>query len=92
LNPILLSVVGAGVAIHGLSKKLEFSLQYKKTLCKFGYSSYKKILNNIISYLRGKEFDESTFLNELSVTDNILADISPMIDKYEKYYYRKFAK
>jgi len=90
-NPICISIIGAGVAIQGLYKKIEFTLQNKKAMCKFAAASYKKILNNIVSCLRGKQYNTVELLAEWASVDNILVDIAPILDKFERYYYKKYS-
>ena len=55
-------------------------------MCKFAYTSYQKILTDIRSYLKGIEFNEQQFLDYVKTTDEIIIDMCPLADKYEKKY------
>ena len=57
---------------------------------RFAYTSYKKILIQLKTFLRGMPFDESILLSDLKVIDDIMTDICPAIngmsEKYDKSY------
>lgn len=90
LNPIFISITGVGIIMQGLFTRLEYKLQQKKAMCKFGYASYAKVLNNLKGYLRGNEYEEGKLLTDLTNIDNILVDITPMVDRFEKEYTEKY--
>ena len=80
-----------GILIQIPLKRLEYKLRHKKTMCKFGYASYRKVLNNLIGYMRGNDYNEDILLAELTHIDNILVDITPMVDTFEKDYVATFS-
>ena len=45
---------------------------------------------DIRSYLRGIEFNEKQFLDYVKTIDDIIIDMCPLVDKYEKKYDKKF--
>ena len=58
--------------------------------CKFAYTSYKKVLTQIVSYLRGLPYDEETFLVKTKVLDDIATGTCPptngAMEKYDKIF------
>ena len=89
VNPIILGCIsGPGVLIQGYMAKS--GLSNKVETCRFAYTSYKKILTQLRSYLRGLPYDDATFLSELKTLDGIVTDLCPPIsgkyDKYDKIY------
>ena len=89
LNPIITAcVAGPGVLIQGYLTKS--NLRNREERCKFAYISYKKILIQLKSYLRGLEYDEVMLLSDLKILDDIVIDQCPGIDKYCDKYNSKF--
>lgn len=88
-NPIILGVIsGPGVLIHSYITKS--NINSKVEMCKFAYTSYKKILTQLRSYLRGLPYDETVFLSDVKVIDDIIIDLCPPVNgmsgKYDKIY------
>ena len=89
LNPIVIAcVTGPGVLIQGYLTKSD--LTNREERCKFAYTSYKKILVQLKSFLRGLEYDEVMLLSDLKILDDIVIDQCPGIDKYCDKYNSKF--
>ena len=90
LNPIILATISSA----GLSVKTFSEIKnYKKKIemSKFAYTTYKKVLvNNLRSCLRGNEFNHTTFINDMKMIDEIIIDLCPLTDKFEKPYNKKF--
>ena len=89
LNPIVIGVLtGTGVFIKGYVVKSCTLKSVEK--CKYAYTNYKKILIKLRSALRGVDTDESAFLAELKIIDDIVSDTCPDIDglsiRYEKTF------
>jgi len=89
VNPIILGCIsGPGVLIQGYMTKN--GLNNKVETCRFAYTSYKKILTQLRSYLRGLPYDDATFLSDVKVLDDIVTDLCPPVtgkyDKYDKTY------
>ena len=89
LNPIILGTIsGAELVLKTFSeiknhkKKIEMS--------KFAYTTYEKVLVDLRSYLRGNQFNHTTFINEMRLIDEIIIDLCPLADKFEKQYDKKF--
>ena len=59
-------------------------------MCKFAYTSYKKITTQLKFCLSGVRYDEVVLLSDLKVIDDIATDLCPPINgmskKYEKIY------
>ena len=83
LNQVVLGTIsGTSILV-----KTGFQIKsYKKLIemAKFAYTTYQKMLVNLRSYLRGIHFDHEELINEMKVTDDIIIDLCPPIDKIEK--------
>ena len=89
LNPIILGTVSScGLLVQGYVNGSKLADKVEK--CKFAYTSYKKVLTQITTYLHGLPYDEETFLVETKVLDDIVTDTCPpvngAIEKYNKTY------
>lgn len=88
-NPIVLGVIsGTGTVIEGYvaTRKLSRSVE----MCRFAYTSYKKILIQLRSYLRGLQYDEVTFLTDCKVIEDSIIDLCPPIDGLLDKYHKTF--
>lgn len=88
-NPLIIACIsGPGVIIQGYLSKSD--LANKVEHCKFAYTSYKKILTQLRSHLRGIPYNESIFLSDVKVLDDIVTDLCPpisgVVKKYDKIY------
>ena len=64
LNPIVIAcVAGPGVLIQGYLTKSNLINNVER--CKFAYTSYKKILIQLKSFLRGLSYDDTIFLSDV---------------------------
>ena len=89
LNPIVIAcVAGPGILIQGYLT--ESNLINNVDRCKFAYTSYKKILIQLKSFLRGLPYDGTIFLSDVKILDDIVIDTCPTIDKYLGKYNCKF--
>ena len=89
LNPIILgSLTGCGIMIQAYLTKSDLNRRVDR--CKFAFTSYEKVLVQLKSFLRGLPFNESNFLSDLKVLDDIIIDQSPSIDKYSDKYDKVF--
>ena len=53
-------------------------------MSKFAFTTYEQVSVNLRSYLRGGELDLDTFINEMKLTDEMIIDLCPLIDKLKK--------
>ena len=85
LNPIILgSLTGSGIMIQAYLTKSDLNKRVDR--CKFAFTSYERVLVQLKSFLRGLLYDESNFLSDLKVIDDIIIDQCPSIEKYfDKY-------
>ena len=89
LNPITIAcVAGPGVIIQGYLTKTDLNNRVDR--CRFAYTTYKKILVQLKSFLRGLPYDISLFLSDVKLQDDIIVDLCPSIDKYFDKYDSKF--
>ena len=89
LNPIVLGTVsGAGLLLKTYSEIKNY--KRKIEMSKFAYTSYAKILNDLRSFIRGLNYDEKEFLDYVKVLDEIIIDMCPLTDKFEKKYNKVF--
>ena len=85
LNPIVLGCLsGSGIMIQAYLTKS--NINKRVGMCRFAYTSYEKVLVQLKSYLRGIQYNESNFLSDLKILDDIVIDNCPSADKYfDKY-------
>ena len=89
LNPIILgSLTGCGIMIQAYLTKSDLNRRVDR--CKFAFTSYEKVLVQLKSFLRGLPYDESNFLTDLKVLDDIIIDQCPSADKYYDKYNKIF--
>ena len=90
LNPIIGgSIAIGGVMIQGYLTTTKIDKSIEK--CILAYSTYNQILVELISYLRGMEFDINVLLSDLRVKDEIIIKQKcPSAKKYEKKYFKYY--
>ena len=89
LNPIILgSLTGSGIMIQAYLTKSDLNKRVDR--CKFAFTSYERVLVQLKSFLRGLLYDESNFLSDLRVIDDIIIDQCPSIEKYFDKYDKVF--
>ena len=59
-------------------------------MSKFAYTSYAKILNDLRSFMRGLEYNHKEFLDYVKILDEIIIDMCPLTDSFEKKYNKMF--
>ena len=89
LNPIILgSLTGCGIMIQAYLTKSDLNRRVDR--CRFAFTSYERVLIQFKSFLRGLPYNESNFLTDLKVLDDIVIDQCPSVDKYFNKYNSKF--
>ena len=89
LNPIILgSLTGCGIMIQAYLTKSDLNKRVDRY--KFAFASYERVLVQLKSFLRGLPYDESNFLTDLKVLDDIVIDQCPSVDKYSDKYDKVF--
>ena len=89
LNPIPLGVIsGTGILLKTFSEAKNY--KRKIEMCKFAYTSYEKVLTDLRSFMRGLEYNDKEFLDYVKVLDDIIIDMCPLTDKFEKKYNKVF--
>ena len=89
LNPIVLGTIsGSGLLLKTYSEIKNY--KRKIEMCKFAYTSYEKVLTDLRSFMRGVKYDEKGFLDYVKVIDDIIIDMCPLTDKFEKKYNKVF--
>lgn len=89
LNPtIMSSLAGSGVMIQTYLTKS--NINRRINMCRFAFTSYERVLVQIKSFLRGLLYNESNFLTDLKVIDDIIIDQCPSVDKYFEKYNKTF--
>ena len=66
------------------------TIRKKIELSKFAYTTYQKVLVDLRSCLRGNEFNHTAFINEMKLIDELILDLCPLADTFEKQYDKKF--
>ena len=89
LNPIVLGTIsGTGILLKTFSEAK--NCKRKIEMCKFAYTSYEKVLIDLRSFMRGLEYNDKEFLDYVKVLDDIIIDMCPLTDKFEKKYNKVF--
>ena len=89
MNPIILgSIAGLGLLLKTFAEYKNYTR--KVEMSKFAYTTYQKVLVELRSCLRGKQFDHDLFINEMKLFDDVVIDLCPLADKFEKLYKEKF--
>ena len=81
---ISLSITGVNVLIQGYLTKSD--IDKKVESCKFAYINYNKILIQLKTYFRGIVYDETVFLTDTKVLDDIMVDLCPTINGMSDRY------
>ena len=82
--PFLSIISGCGILLEGFLKKKNYTRKIE--MCKFAYTSYQKVLNEIRSYLRGEKYDIEKLTLELNWLDDQITDLCPIVDKFKPKY------
>ena len=89
LNPIILgSLTGCGIMIQAYLTKSDLNRRVDR--CRFAFTSYERVLIQLKSFLRGLPYNESNFLTDLKVLDDIVINQCPSVDKYYDKYDKVF--
>ena len=89
LNPVILGTIsGSGLLLKTYSEAKNF--KGKIEMCKFAYTSYEKVLTELRSFMRRQEYNNKEFLDYAKVLDDIIIDMCPLTDKFEKKYNKMF--
>ena len=89
LDPIVLGCIsGPEILIQAHLTKTNISSKVEKS--RFAYTSYNKILGRTKGLLRGMSYDESTFLSDIKVIDDIIIDSCPNVALLFDTYNKKF--
>ena len=87
LNPLVLGTIsGTGLL---LKSTMEFKIISKKSshhcVCRS-----EKILVDLRSLVRGKPYDDQNYLTQLRVLEDIVIDMCPLFNNWDKEYSQKF--
>ena len=89
LNPVVLGTIsGSGLLLKTYSEIKNY--KRKIEMSKFAYTSYSKVLTDLRSFMRGLKYDEKEFFDYVKVLDELIIDMCPLTDKFEKKYNRVF--
>lgn len=77
--------VGAcGIVLAVITKKKNYPRKIE--LCRYAYTSYQKVLNQLKAYLRGDSYDKERLIHELNILDDNITDLCPPVDSWKKKY------
>ena len=89
LNPVILGVINAaGVLITSVGKKNNYKRKIEMT--RIAYITYKKVLVELRAALRGDEWKKDEFIDRMKLIDEFIIDQTPVADKFESRYKKKF--
>ena len=86
---VLGCIAGPGILIQGYLTKSNTTDKVEQ--CKFAYTTYYKILTQIKAFLRGMPYDETVFLSDVKVIDDIVIDCCPSVTGLFDKYNEKFS-
>lgn len=87
--PVILGTIwGAGSFLKTFSEIKDY--EKKIEMCKFAYTTCEKVWVDLRASLRGAEFNGTQFIFEMKMIDDIIIDLCPLVDKFEKHYDKKF--
>ena len=88
-NPVILGCIsGLGVLIQGYLTKKDISR--KVEMSRYAYTSYKKVLIQLRSFLRGMPYDEMIFLSDVKMVDDTVCDLCDLISGMSERYDMKY--
>ena len=88
-NPAIIgSISGAGLALKTFSETKDY--KKKIEMAKFSYTTYDKVLVRMRTSLRAGTFDKDDSLKEMTVLDETIVDLAPLVTRFEKQYAKKF--
>ena len=85
---ILRTIWGAGSFLKTFSEIKDY--EKKSEMCKFAHATCEKVWVDLRASLRGAEFNGTLFFFEMKMIDDIIIDLCPLVDKFEKQYDNKF--
>ena len=89
LNPVVIGVVnGAGVIVAGVRKKNNY--KRKIEMSRIAFTTYEKVLVELRAALRGDEWNKEEFVDRMKLIDEIIIDQSPIADRFDSRYNKKF--
>ena len=88
VKPWFYQALGARVILKTYSEVKNY--KRKIEMCKFAYTTYEKVLTHLRSFMRGLEYNEKEFLDHVKVLDEIIIEMCPLTDKFEKKYNNVF--
>ena len=88
MNPIILGVInGVGILLTNFGKMKNYKKKIEMT--SIAFATYKKVLVELRSALRGDDFDKDLFIDKMKVIDEMIIDQTPLSDKFTKKYDKK---
>ena len=89
LNPVVLGTIsGSGLLLKTYSEAKNY--KRKIEMSKFAFTSYEKVLTDLRSFMRRLKYNNKEFLDYVKVLDDIIIDMCPLTDKFEKKYNKVF--
>lgn len=80
---ILGTISGAGSFLKTFSEIKDYEKKIEMCKC-------EKVWVDLRASLRGAEFNGTQFIFEMKMIDDIIIDLCPLVDKFEKQYDKKF--
>ena len=84
-STVFLPAVGigaCGIVLAVIVKKKNYPRKIE--MCRYAYTSYQKVLNQLKSYLRGDLYDKNQLIHELNILDDNVVDLCPPVDHWKE--------
>lgn len=87
--PVVVGVFsGVGLLLKGYTEMKNLDRTVEKL--RLAMTTYKLILNDLESHLRGEPYDHLKFIEKLNVIDAMIIDQSPVVEKFHLEYKKRF--
>ena len=84
----LLAISSVSVVIQAYIKHKNIEIRLYQ--CQYAFQTYGQLLNEIKEIMRNGHFDRDDLTNKLTQNDDFILDNSPIVDKWDDKYDKKY--